>query len=88
MDSKYSIFSKNKPNQSNTSPFSQNMKRKFAYSSPSLLPPTKKPNLQNTPKLSNPSQNSPQNGSTMVFNKSSDIQKQRKQLPVYAVREQ
>lgn len=83
MDSKYSIFSRNKP-----SPFSQNMKRKFAYSSPSSLPPTKKPNLQSTPKLSNPSQNSPQNGSTIVFNKSSDIQKQRKQLPVYAVREQ
>lgn len=86
MDSKYSLLAKNKMSSTESSPFSQSMKRKFAYgSSNSTAHPAKKPHLQHVPKLSNPSQNSAQNGSSLI---STDIQKQRQQLPVFAVRDQ
>ncbi|XP_055301326.1 ATP-dependent RNA helicase DHX33 [Sitodiplosis mosellana] len=91
MDSKYSIFSKNKTNLSDSSPFSQNLKRKFSYGSPSSVPPAaKKPNLQNDTKPSNASlkQNINQNGASTNKSAVADIQMQRRRLPVFAVRDQ
>lgn len=89
MFSKYSLTAKNKPNVSESIPFSSHLKRKFVYCSPSSAPKPKIANIQNVPKLSNPSttQNSAQNGSA---DKSAviDIQMQRKKLPAFAVREQ
>lgn len=92
MDSKYSIFAKNKPLSVASSPFSQNLKRKFAYSgsSGSTPPIAKKPH--NTLKHSNTQfkHNSTKNDSLSLANRNpvQDIQVQRKQLPVFAVREQ
>lgn len=92
MDSKYAIFAKNKSTSTESAPFSQNLKRKFTYGSASSIPPAKKPNLQNVPKLSNPTTklNHAQNGSSNITNKIfvQDIQTQRRELPVFAVREQ
>lgn len=88
MDSKYSIFTKNRLNSTESSPFSQNMKRKFAYGSSNSAHPAKKPNLQIVPKLSNPSPHSTQNNSSFFSNKKTDIQIQRQRLPVFAVRDQ
>lgn len=86
MDSKYSILAKSKPE---SSPFSQ--KRKFVYGSGNSAPQPKRPNLQNSPKLTNPlsKQVNAQNGSSNIVNRNAniDIQLQRQQLPVYAVRE-
>lgn len=92
MDSKYTIFGKNKPISVASSPFSQNLKRKFTYSnsSGSTLPLAKKPH--NTSKHSNTQfkHNSTKNDSLSLGNRNhlQDIQMQRKQLPVFAVREQ
>lgn len=92
MDSKYSIFSKNKPISDTSSPFSPNLKRKFSYSgSSSSTPPTaKKPH--NTSKHPNTQfeHNAPKNDSLSLANRNivQDIQMQRKQLPAFAVREQ
>lgn len=91
MDSKYSIFAKNKSALSESS--SQNLKRKFTYCSSNSAPSqSKKPNLQNGTKLSNfiSKPNFTQNGTTVVANKniSNNIQIQRQRLPVFAVREQ
>lgn len=90
MDSKYSIFSKTKPSLSDPSPFSQNLKRKFAYGSHSSAQPAKKPNLQNDTKSTNSSQkqNTSQNGASTNKNVVVDIQAQRRKLPVFAVRNQ
>lgn len=89
MDSKYSIFSKNRPHLSDPSPFSPNLKRKFSYST-SSAPPAKKPNLQTDTKPSNllAKPNITQNGSATNKNVVLDIQMQRRKLPVFAVRDQ
>lgn len=89
MDSKYSIFAKAKPI---SVAFSQNLKRKFTYSgsSGSTPPVAKKPH--NATKYPNTQfkHNSTKNDSLPLVNRNQiqDIQMQRKQLPVYAVREQ
>lgn len=77
MESKYSLFTKN----------SQNLKRKFSYGSSNSAPPPKINHLQNVPKLSKPStkSNITQSGNSNTMH---DIQSQRQQLPVYAVRQQ
>lgn len=87
MDSKYSIFAKNRPDSSS---FGQNFKRKFSYSSSAGAPPAKKPNLHTVTKSSNqlPKPNSTQNGSTTNKSTVVDIQMQRRRLPVFAVRDQ
>lgn len=86
MDSKYSIIAKHKTALTESGPFSQN-KRKFTYGSSNATPPAKKPHIQKVPERSNSSTNpsSTQNGSSNTTN---DIQTQRQQLPVFAVREQ
>lgn len=90
MDSKYSIFAKNRPTLSESS--SQHLKRKFTYCSSNSAPSqSKKPNLHNASKLStSQKQNTTQNGTAIEASKNSsnNIQIQRQQLPVFAVREQ
>lgn len=84
MDSKYSIFSKNKSTLAESSPFSQNLKRKFTYGLSASVP-AKKPHIQITPK---PIQKLNSTQTATSKNVVQDIQFQRKQLPVFAVREQ
>lgn len=83
MDSKYSFGNKN-----NSIGSSSGLKRKFSYSSPSNVP-TKRLNLQLTPK---PSISTPKNVPSTNSNSyerpiPKDIEQQRKQLPVYAVKD-
>lgn len=89
MDSKYTIFAKNKHLSAASSPFSPNLKRKFSYSSPSssTQPAAKRPH--NTSKHSNTQfkHNFTKNDSLPNRNPLQDIQMQRKQLPVFAVQE-
>lgn len=94
MDSKYSIFSKSKPTSVASSPFGQNLKRKFSYmnSSSSAPPAAKKPHNSQLPSKHSNAQfknNSTKNDCSSSGNRnhSQDIQMQRKQLPVFAVRE-
>lgn len=90
MDSKYSIFAKKKLFAGDSNSFNQGFKRKFSYGSGA--PPAKKPNLQHTPRLSNPSSkaNSVASSYSSTADRSTvqDIQSQRQKLPVFAVREQ
>lgn len=92
MESKYSLVSKSKSNVAESTSFSPNLKRKFSYGLSNSTPPAKKTNLQIVPKLSNPSvkANTSQNGNSNAAQKNlvQDIQSQRQQLPVYAVRQQ
>lgn len=83
MDSKYSIGNKNSSISS-----SSGLKRKFTYNSPSNVP-TKRPTLQSIHK---PLITTPKNVSSTSSNSSErpipkDIQQQRQQLPVYAVKD-
>lgn len=85
MDSKYSIGNKN-----SSISYSSGLKRKFSYSSSSSNVPTKRPNLHSTPKPSIAT--TPKNVSSTTSNPNErpmpkDIQQQRKQLPVYAVKD-
>lgn len=92
MDSKYTIFGKNKPVAVASSPFSQNLKRKFSYSNLSGSTPSAAKKPHNAFKHSNTQfkHNSTKNDSLSLANRNQlqDIQMQRKQLPVFAVREQ
>lgn len=83
MDSKYSVGGKSSPNSTVTS-----LKRKYSYGSQSTVP-SKKSNLQSPLKSStsttkNVALPSTSSGERVVVK---DIQQQRKQLPVYAVRD-
>lgn len=92
MDSKYTIFAKNKPLPSTSSPFGTNLKRKFAYSSSSS---STQPTAKKLHSASNGLQKNAQfkhsftkTDSSSPMNKNhQDIQMQRKQLPVFAVQE-
>lgn len=85
MDSKYSIISKSKSHSSDPSTF--NLKRKFSYGTSTSSPQAKKPNLQtDTKQLSK--QNFAQNAATTSKCTATDIQMQRRRLPVFAVRNQ
>lgn len=78
MDSKYTLVGKNGSNSTVS-----NLKRKFSYGSSNSVP-SKKLNLQPTkPVQPSIKSNASQNDRTVV----KDIQQQRRQLPVYAVKE-
>lgn len=83
MDSKYSIGNKNSSISS-----SSGLKRKFTYNTPSNVP-TKRQNLQSTHKPSiSTSKNVPSTSSNSNERPMpKDIQQQRMQLPVYAVKD-
>lgn len=84
MDSKYSIGSGSGSSKSGSN--MTGLKRKFSYTSPTTVPP-KKPNIQSTLRAITPSSKHSPVSSSGDRTISKDIQQQRKQLPVYAVKE-
>lgn len=89
MDSKYSLLEKNESNAKRFGSTKFGLKRKLSYGTSNGSPLAKKPNLQKTPKSTNVPirQSIATNGSTNGNEKAvNTIQMQRKQLPIYAVR--